>query len=486
MATVQSKMALGIVWMVAARLIDRGIGVISTLILARILVPDDFGLVAMATAIGGILDLLGAFSFDLALIQNKGAGKREYDTVWTFNVLFAIFCGICLIGLASPAAAFYREPRLEAVMYALAVLYAIGGLSNVGVVNFRKELQFRNEFNFILIRRVVTFIVTITGAFWLRSYWALVLGMIVGRATSVYVSYQMSSYRPRLTLVAVKELFHFSKWLFFNNSLFFLMHSGPNFFIGRLNGTADLGIYTVAYEISNLPSTELVAPINRATFPGFAMMGDKPSIAAAYLKLLGMITLLILPVGVGIAAVAEPLVMAALGDKWLAAIPLIQWLAIYGAVTATATNNGVVWMVLGRPRDVTLYTMIFLLIFLPALVYFLENHGVIGVAYAYLLAAAVNIPPSMANSRKLLEFRWSEFLKVIWRPIIGVMVMYAAVGIFDHLASSDFSPVLRLLGDSLFGALVYIIVIVGLWISAGRPSGAEAFCLERARKTLFS
>src|SRR5687767_1543898 len=140
MATIQSKMTTGIAWMVTARLADRGIGLISTLILARLLVPDDFGLVAMATAIGGILDLLGAFSFDLALIQKKDAGKNHYDTVWTFTVLFGLVCAIALVGLAIPAAIFYREPRLEAVMYALAVLYLVGGFSNVGVVDFRKEL----------------------------------------------------------------------------------------------------------------------------------------------------------------------------------------------------------------------------------------------------------------------------------------------------------------------------------------------------------
>src|SRR5437899_3290473 len=113
MTSINQKMARGIVWMVGARLMDRLIGVLSTLVLARLLVPDDFGLVAMATAILGILELLGAFNFDLALIQRNEPGREHYDTVWTFNVLFGLLCGAALVLLAIPASTFYREPRLE-------------------------------------------------------------------------------------------------------------------------------------------------------------------------------------------------------------------------------------------------------------------------------------------------------------------------------------------------------------------------------------
>ena len=154
-------MATGIGWMVLARLLDRGIGVVSTLILARLLVPSDFGLVSMATALAAVLELFGAFSFDLALIQNKNAGRRQYDTVWTFNVLFGAACGMVFAALAIPAAHYYREPRLEMVIYVLAATYVFAGFSNVGVVNFRRDLQFRTELKFMLSRRLVTFVVTV-------------------------------------------------------------------------------------------------------------------------------------------------------------------------------------------------------------------------------------------------------------------------------------------------------------------------------------
>ena len=480
MANINQRMAKGIVWMVAARLMDRSIGIVSTLILARLLVPADFGLVAMATAIGGMLDLLGAFSFDVALIQNTKAERRHYDTVWTFNVIFGLACTAGLLALAVPASHFYHEARLAPVMCALSLSYFINAFNNVGVVNFRKELDFQQEFQLIFARRLVSFAVTISAAFLLRSYWALLIGMTVGRVAGFILSYTMNAYRPRLTLSATRELFHFSKWMLANNGLAFLLHDGATFIIGRVFGAAGLGIYSVSYEISNLPSTELVAPINRVTLPGFAKMAGTDEIAVSYLRLLGMITLVILPVGFGIAAVAEPLVLAALGYKWTEAIPLIAILGINGAISATQTNNSAVWLALGLPREVTRLNACFVLLLFPALYLCLTRYGIIGAGYAYLVAQTVNVPLAMSTTRRLLKFGWGDVARVVWRPVAAALAMYAIVTAFDHYIAG-YAPIPRLLLDAAVGAAAYCALVLGLWAASARPAGAERFCLERAR-----
>jgi len=485
MENINSRVGIGIVWMVGARLFDRCIGIVSTLILARLLVPADFGLVAMATAIVAILDLLGAFSFDMALIQNKDAGRKQYDTVWTFNVIFGVSCGLLLIALAGPAAGFYKEPRLTAVMYVLSLSYFLYAFTNVGLVQFRKELDFNKEFYYIFQRRVVTFLITISAAYLLRSYWALLLGMTAGRIVSLVTSYTMSTYRPRFSLAAIGELFGFSKWLLINNILFFLMHRGCTFIIGRLFGSGPLGIYTISYEISSLPSTELVAPINRVMFPGFSKMRDVEQIAQAYLKLFGLITLTILPIGIGIAAVASPLVATALGERWLAAIPVIQLLAIHGAISATQGNNGVVWLALGHPRTLTAFAALFVLVLFPAVYFFMQAYGTIGVGFAYILAHVVTVPYSMVLTKRMLKFSWPSFIGTLWRPVIGVLAMYAATVYMDRLILGQ-SSLLRLLIDSLTGALVYTAVILIAWSAAGRPDSAEQFILARVTKAWAS
>jgi O-antigen/teichoic acid export membrane protein len=478
MENIGSRVGIGIIWMVGARMFDRCIGIVSTLILARLLVPADFGLVAMATAIAAILDLLGAFNFDLALIQNKDAGRKQYDTVWTFNVIFGVVCGVILVVLGEPAAGFYKEPRLAIVMYMLSLSYFLNAFTNVGLVAFRKELNFDKEFHYIFYRRLVTFLITIGAAYLLRSYWALLLGMTAGRLVSLVMSYTISSYRPRFSLAASAELFGFSKWLLVNNILFFLMHRGCTFIIGRLFGTGPLGIYTISYEISSLPSTELVAPINRVMFPGFSKMRNAEQISQAYLKLFGLLTLTILPVGIGIAAVAPPLVMAALGEQWLAAIPVIQLLAIHGAIGATQGNNGVVWLALGHPRTVTVFAALFVAVLFPGVYFFMNAYGTIGVGYAYLLAHAVTVPCSMVLTQRMLRFSWPSFIGTLWRPIIGVLAMYAATRYADVLLANQ-AALLRLIIDSVIGAAVYSIVILVTWRTTGSREGAEQFVIRK-------
>lgn len=480
MPNINQRMATGIVWMVGAKLMDRSIGIVSTLILARLLVPDDFGLVAMATAIGGMLDLLGAFSFDVALIQNTKAERRHYDTVWTFNAIIGMCCAAGLVLLAVPAAGWYREPRLATVMYILSLSYVMNAFTNVGIVNFRKELNFHKEFILIFTRRVVTFIVTMTAAYLLRSYWALLIGMTIGKFVAFTLSYTMNSYRPKFSLAAGKELFDFSKWMLLHNILQFLRHDGCTFIIGRVFGAKGLGIYAVSYEISNLPSTELVAPIARVALPGFAKISDVAIITQSYLRLMGIITLVILPIGIGIAAVASPLVLAALGPNWLAAIPLIAILGINGAIESTQTNNAAVCFALGQPKKVMLVNTTFVLVFFPALYIFMHKYGMIGVGYAYLVAQAVAVPLGMTVIKRFLQFRWMELAAVVWRPIVAGLAMYAVVTEFDTVVVSWF-PWLRLLADAGVGAVTYTAIVLLLWAMSGRATGAETFCLTKAK-----
>ena len=145
MEDVSRKMVRGAAWVIVARLSDRLIGLVSTVILVRILVPADFGLLAMATSIIAMLALISDFSFDLALIQNPKAERRHYDTVWTLNLLFSIAYALMLVLLAQPAAHFYHEPRLAAVMEWLALGTLIGGFTNVGIVAFRKACRFHRH-----------------------------------------------------------------------------------------------------------------------------------------------------------------------------------------------------------------------------------------------------------------------------------------------------------------------------------------------------
>lgn len=290
----------------------------------------------------------------------------------------------------------------------------------------------------------------------------------------------MSSYRPRLSLAAGRELFGFSKWLFINNLLHFLRNDGCTFIIGRMFGARELGVYRISYELSNLPSTELVAPINRVAFPGYAKMKTPEEVRTSYLNLLGLITLVILPIGVGIAAVAQPMVLTVLGDQWIDATALIAILALSGAINATQTNNTSVYLAMGHPQKITIFQTCYLAILFPTLYFSLKEFGIVGVGYAYLLAQIVDAILQTCLTKSLLHFSWTQIVKVAWRPVAGAGIMYAAVTAVDQQIGHH-AAWIRLLLDVLAGMVVYAVSILGLWLVSGRPTGSETTVLGRLK-----
>jgi lipopolysaccharide exporter len=486
---INKEIAKGAVWMVAFKFIDRGIGLVSTIVLARLLAPGDFGLIAIAMMLISALQLLFAFNFDVHLIQNANAGRDQFDTVWTFNVLFGLFCGLMLTGLAHWVALFYLEPRLEAVIYTLALGCVAAGFSNIGPIIFRREMRFDREFKFMLGKRLAPVLVTIPIALWLHSYWALAIGQLTGTLAAVLLSYYVSAYRPRFSLKAKAELFHASKWLVVNNMLGFLNGRAAEFVIGKFAGVTGLGIYTVSSEISTLPTTELVAPINRAAFPGYSRLAhDIDQLRNSFLGVISMIALFALPAGLGIVAVADLMVPAVLGLKWLDAIPLIQVLAIYGVLQSLQSNIGYVYLAVGRPRLITFVAGVQFLVLLGLLLPATWRFGAIGAAWAFLATAILMVPVNQVLITRQLKLSPKGYCARLWRPFVAGMVMVLTLFVLKRsLAPTQETTayVLALLLCVALGAIVYTGALYGLWRLASRPEGAERVCLERLEKMIL-
>jgi PST family polysaccharide transporter len=447
----------------------------STVILARLLVPSDFVLVAMATSVVAFLELATAFSFDVPLIQNQYADRRHFDAAWTLNLLFYAGLTALLILLARPAAAFYHEPRLSALIYVLAAGFFVRGFENIGVVNFRKELNFRQDFLLTVSKKVIALAVTLPAAFYFRSYWALAFGIVASNVFGVALTYVLHSFRPRFSLAMAGEMLDFSKWLILNNAFGFLRLRSPDFVVGRISGTSALGLFNVAFEISTLPTTELVAPINRAVFPGYAKLAaNLSSLRESYLDVLAIVAFVALPAGFGISAVAAPLVDIFLGSKWVGAVPLVQVLAIFGAVNAIQTNSASVFNAKGKPYLIALMEMITVALLLGASIPLGAMYGPIGVSLGYLAAFTIAAPITFCVVCREIESGLWGVVNVLWRPIAGSCVMYGVVTqVRNWLTTQALGAFEMLLSLVLVGAVVYAIVTSILWWIAGKPVSAE-------------
>lgn len=488
MSSMQGKMARGAAWMFGARWLDKALGLVSTLVLARLLVPEDFGLVAIATAFSAFLAMLTNFSFDVALVQHKNPQRDHFDTVWTIGVLFGGGLALLLVVLAWPVAHFYGDPRLVGVMLMLALSVFVNNLRNIGCINFQRDLQFHKEFLLNMTKRLVTLPLTIVLAFALRSYWALVLGTLFTATVGTLLTYAMHPFRPRWSLRQKGELFAFSKWLFINNVLLFIAQRAGDFVIGKLQGPHNLGVFSLANELGSMPSTELVAPINRAAFPGYSRLAsNRPELVRTYLGVIGIVALVALPAGVGLSVTAPLLVPLLLGDKWLEVIPLLQFLAVAGSLLALWTNTHYVLLALGMAKRVTILVGIQAAATLVCLLIFLLLDVPNGVGWAMLTAALVVALPNMYVWRTELDIAWRRAFFGLWRPALGSLAMAAAV-IALRVAFGPLHGTLPLAGALavcvVTGAAVYVGTVMAAWWLSARPDGAERYMLNASRKVL--
>ncbi len=490
MNDINPRMAAGVAWMSLMRISIRMLGLLSTVILARVLVPDDFGLVAMATAIMAALELFRQFSFDVALVQRQDAPRSFYDTAWTFNILFGIALALVLLAVAVPAATFYDEPRLTGILSALALGAAVSGFENVGVVAYVKDLTFHKEFLLRVAQKAGTIAITLPLAFALRSYWALVIGMVAGNVINVVITYVAHPFRPRLALTESRRLLGFSKWLLANNFLWFLRDRTPDFLLGKVAGTEALGLFTVGAEISNLPTTELVAPINRAVFPAYSKIAnDIEALRKGFLDVIGLVVLLALPAGFGVAATAELLVATILGGNWTAAVPIVSVMGMFGALNAMQTNCGALHYAMGNPKTLTLVGAIVILILFPSLVWGGLRFGAIGIAWAYLVnAVLVIVPLNYGLALRAIRLPAAALLRLLWRPIIATTVMYFSVRAWvvrsGPASASGLDEILPLLGAVAIGCITYSVVVWLLWRAVGQPAGPERAVLGKISEIL--
>jgi O-antigen/teichoic acid export membrane protein len=469
--------------MVLFKFIERSLGLVSTLILVRVLAPQDFGVVAMALSFIAMAELLTAFGFDIALIQKAGVTEAHYDSAWTGNVILGSVITALMLAAAAPIAAFYGHPEVFWVALALAFGPLLGGLENIGVVAFRKELQFRREFLFQLSRKLVAFAITVPLAFALRSYWALVAGILVSRAAGTVISYLAHPFRPRLSLVHARELVGFSKWLLLNNGLGFVKERATDFFIGRALGPAPLGTYAVSYEFANLPTTELAAPINRALLPGFSRLAAPGEVVDAWRHTVGVLAIVALPAAFGLCAVAGALVPVVLGPKWLAAIEPMRVLAVNGAALLFQSSICSVLIARGAPQAAMQANAVYVVLLIGGIVLALPHGNLTAIALAVLTATGCAMPVYLYALRRHVQLPPRIFFAALARPAVAAAAMGAAVYALLPPTATD-TTWIAAAGWLLFfvatGAVIYAAALLLLWLASGRPqASAERIVLDR-------
>lgn len=337
--TLARRVAKGALWLLAARWGVRLIGLVSTVLLARLLQPADYGLVGLATLLYSLVQAAGDFSLDMDLIRTGSRDRARYDTVWTLEIGRGFATAVLVVLLAIPAGAILHEPRLLDIAGFIAGIAAVSGFANVGIVEFRSEFAFARECVYTLAVKFASFVVAVPLAFVWRDYRALIAGLVASAVARVVLSFALHPYRPRFSLARFREVFGFSKWLWFSSQLFFVRTRSDELFVANFAGIAALGFYRIARTVAELPTTELITPVLAAIFPGFSKLsGEGKSLSQGYLAVLAGGLCLMAPLAFGLLVTADLVLHLGFGSQWTAAAPLLRLLAFAGPLELLVGN----------------------------------------------------------------------------------------------------------------------------------------------------
>ncbi len=484
--SVVRRVALGAAFMIAGRLVIRSISVVGMLLLARLLVPEDFGLIALASAAIAMAEVLTVTSYAQVLVRHPTADRDLYDTAWTLNILRCLLLAGLIAATAEWQAALLGDARIGPVLMVVALGIALDGLGSTGMHRLQRDLQFDRVFRFQVVSKVVAFAVTVTLALLMRDYWCLVLGNLAAKFVGIPYSYWLAPHRPRLSLRHARELLHFSKWMLAINVFTTADSHGPNLILGRWAGVQALGAYQVSYYLAAVPVHEIAVPVRGPIYAGYArVQHDLTLLSRHFIDGFAFLAAVMVPLSVGVALTAPQVGRLALGPQWEHATPLIALCALYSLVDCLAAFSTNIFFVLDRLRAYVETLALLVLVRLPAVGVAAVFWGASGVASVMLATAVLNALLWHWQVSRLLGHRLHEVVAEVWRSFAAAGAMALAVlGLQRLLPAGPPAGLLQAaLELSLFatcGACVHVGTQFLLWRLSGAPAGAEQRLLSTA------
>jgi lipopolysaccharide exporter len=479
-----TRTARGAGWVMAWRLGVRLLGLVSTLILVRLIRPADFGIIALATSFMQTIDDMLTLGTEEAVIREATPARAFYDTAFTLNLLRGLSVTILVAALAWPAARFFADPRLGPVLLFVACLPLLDGFSNIGAVDFRRDFAFHKEFAIMVLPKLCGIIAAITTAVLTHSYVAMLCGMGVNRLLRVVMTYVMHPYRPGLSLKAWRGLAGYSAWTWLLSLAVMVRDRSDSLLLGRLMNTASVGFYSVGAEVAALPTTELIEPLGRAAFSGFAAgRQQKTDIGETFLRLIGSAALLTLPAGVGLSLIAAPLVALAFGPEWQQAVPVLRILSlsftimVFGHLSLHLLSaHALLGRLLGITLTGALVRVALLALLIPAF-------GLTGAAAGAAVAVVLEQALTVATALHRFNVSAAAMARRVWRPALAAAAMATFVA-GSGLGWTD-DPAISVMAEAVAGgAAIYIGVLLASWLLAGRPSGAETDVMALVQRGL--
>lgn len=468
--------------MVLARLISRTIDLLTMLILARLLSPSDFGLVTIAMTVILILEAALELPLSQALVQLPEIKESYYHTAFTFGLLRGILLCAAICVIALPFASFYKHRELAPLIVFLSLAPAARGLLNPRLAQFAKTLNFKYEFFFELIGKLTAFITGIIIAFLTHSYWSIAVCTVTAPLVIAGLSYALIPFRPRITLVDWRIFIDFLGWISVSQIVLAINWQSDQLLLGKLMRPAQLGLFGLANNVTNIPLLALFSPLLRPLLSAFTILReDRARLQSSFQSAASAVVAIGLPLLVGQSIVAAPMVRLLLGQKWLGAIPAVSLLAVSLIPLLFGMLLTPLSMALGETRAMVWRNMLQMCVKLPLVIFGALEYGLMGVVVARIISETITAIYCMIIIRQLCGLSVTQQLLSCWRSVAAVvfmaLILESCSPYFDWGTSSPW--VAAQLGATVtLGIGAYTTCLLLLWRIEGRPQGVETMVLQ--------
>lgn len=460
-STVSSKKAVSSVfWTYSAYYSGKLLVFISTVILARILSQGDFGVAGYALTVISFLDVLSDLGIGPALIYHRdepGAADSAFWLGLLISIALFFFTWLC----APFAGLFFQDPQAIPVTRALAFTFPLSALGNIHDFLLRKELSFKRKFIPDLARSVGKGIFSISAALMGFGAWSLIIGQLAGTLSGTIFLWIIYPYRPSFRVVreTSRALLNYGLHIVAVDSLGILLQNSDYLLVGRYLGAVALGVYSLAFRIPDLLILQFCWLISGVVFPLYSKVRDDPAVLVqGFLTTLRYVALVTVPLGFGVALVADPLIRTFFSDKWVDAIPVLRAIAIYALMLSLSFNAGDIYKAKGQPNIITRLSFGRLVVLLPGL-FWASNiaKSIVMVGYVQVVVAFIFGIIGLYIAGVLLETPFKDVLKALRPALVSgfIMSLVVVASLELHLPN-----LYQLIVSVALGASIYLGVLL--------------------------
>ncbi|MDB3935088.1 oligosaccharide flippase family protein [Granulosicoccus sp.] len=369
MKTLAERVFDSSVLLLLTRLVQRGIGVVSMLILARILEPADFGMIAIVLVVIQFFEIVSAVGTEQYIIQKSKVGVDDLNTAWTIRLLTNVALWLVLFASAPLIADYFDKPDLVFALRICSLVLVMNSLCNPGVMLLKKNLTYGKILKLSVVQKLAGFSAVMLVVFQHPSYWALITGALVSSASFAIGSYVIHPHRPSPCLSRFREQFGFSQWMLYRSFFGFTHSQIDTILITKSFSLTDAGAFHLVKTLTAMPANDIVVPAVTPLLSAFSQVkSNLLDLALKFRVGLVFVVSLVVPVCVFMAVFSEVIVDVFLGEKWTRAYTIFPVMAPLLFVLSVSRVYESVCLALGRVRDLFIYNVITTVILVSVLI----------------------------------------------------------------------------------------------------------------------